>query len=150
MILTPNPALPRTPFNPGPVLSAGAVSDITVKVTPMPGMRGTLQGWFRAFTAKRVLIQHEEDGTVTTQLLPVNTSGVMQPSEFEELDIQLGGDRSWVYWTLHCTPELRMETNDQVLIRDMNFRVLGRKDYTINGYIEYRLVESPRTHVPRS
>lgn len=146
MILTPNPTPPRTPLNPGPVMSAGAVQ-VALQVTPMPQMRGTLQGWFHMMVVNRVSTEVQEDGTVVRQELPINTSGVLQPGTFEELDLQAGGDRSWKYWMLHCVPNLRAQTNDLIRIQGILYRVMSRKDYTLNGYIEYRLVEAPENGI---
>lgn len=129
-------------MNPGPV----AIASTTVKIVsavPMPSMRGTVIGWFRPITVGRVLEVAQPDGTVKPSVTALQTSGVLIPKG-EELTRQAGGGRSWQNWDLFCFPNLVLNTNDTVVMAGQYFTVMGKLDFSGNGYVKYSLVQSPQ------
>lgn len=127
--------------NPGPVLSAGATQRVGDAI-PIVTMRSTILGWFRplviGFTHQAVV-----DGIVKLTEYELSTSGVLQP-EAEELNRYSEGGRSWRKWTLHCLPNITINTNDRITIRGVKYIVMGKSDYSQNGFVIYHLVEAPQ------
>lgn len=130
----------KTPLNPGPVACAGRLK-LDENTAPAPSMRNSIMGWFRQIVVQIVQTNFEEGGTVNEVTRDVRTSGFIQPSEPEKLEIQAAGSRSWTYWYLHCLPNLALNTDDRVRIRGKSYLVIGKKDWSSFGYIRYRLLK---------
>jgi len=131
-------------MNPGPVLSAGTTVKV-VDAVPMPSMRGAILGWFRPLIIGFTTSQIQEDGTNKPFFRELQTSGVLQPRG-EKLDRQSGGGRSWQHWELHCLPNLVVNTNDRIRIKNTWYTVMEKADYTANGFVRYDLTESPQPY----
>lgn len=129
--------------NPGPVLSAGATQRVADAI-PSVTMRSTILGWFRPLTIGFVQ-QKVVNGLVETIVRNLSTSGVLQP-EVEELNRYSEGGRSWKKWTLHCFPNIVMATNDRITVKGGYYDVMGKTDYSDNGFVIYHLVEAPHTY----
>ncbi len=71
----------------------------------------------------------------------INFRGVIQPFTTRELMIRPESEQSWTWWTLHADPSLTLDTDEVVLYLGKQTRVMGRRDYSLNGYVEYQLVQ---------
>lgn len=89
-------------------------------------------------------------GIVTTQNfggLPnpiirwTRTQAVCQPFSPEQLEVKTEGQRSWKWSTLHCIPDLVLNTNDRIIFDNIHYKVMQKLDYTRYGYLEYHIVE---------
>jgi len=126
-------------LNPTPIQSAGERL-VVDQIGSMPNQASVIKGWFRPLiighTANK-FVNGEAQPTITT----VNVSGHLQPSEPEKLEIQLYGDRSWKYFYLYVDCSLVMENDDNCAIAGTPYVVIGKKDWSANGFIRYRLHE---------
>lgn len=130
--------------NPGPVLSAGKFGRVG-DAYPIVNMRSTLLGWFRPITIGRTKQSVGGDGLVNLVSYEIQTSGVLQPMD-ERLERKAEGGRSWSYWELHCVPNLALATNDTITIKGSQYTVMGKKDYTDNGFVIYYLTKKEQSH----
>lgn len=132
-------------INPGPVFQAGLAPSIEAAQTTQPSMRGTLAGWFKPMTigvvTEAITGGGETDGQAKASVRELKTSGMMQPGDAEQLTIQSQGQRSWDNFMLHVYRQLDVRTDTRIIIKDVPYRVMGRKDFIANGYIRYDLME---------
>ena len=139
--MTPAPS--AFPVNAGPIVGAGTRGDIITQSRSMPQVRSTMAGWMRpmiiAVTRQKIV-----DGENKAFESRVSGSGVIQPFSDEELKLLPEGDRSWKNSMLHATDSVLLETNDDIEIRGIKYKVMGRKDYTDYGYLRYRIIETYR------
>lgn len=106
----------------------------------MPQMGHVLDGWEVPLTLVKI-IQDVVDGELVYSEIRFNFRGVWQPLRNEALQLKPEGQRSWQWIQLHVKSgsELNLETADKVIFRNELFKVIEKKDYTLNGYVEYQL-----------
>ncbi len=72
---------------------------------------------------------------------PINFQGTWQPFTERQLLLRPEGQRAWSWFTLHADPVLTLQVDDVVLWNGKQTRVMGRTDYGLYGYVEYKLVQ---------
>ena len=107
--------------------------------TRMPQMAQTLVGWEVPLTLIRI-IQDVIDGDLSTTKETISFKGVWQPLKDESLELKPEGQRSWEWIWIHAqASELNLETGDKVIFQDKRYKVMQKKDYSLNSYVEYQL-----------
>ena len=105
----------------------------------MPQMDTTLTGW----EVPLVIIQITQDvidGELITSRKQINFKGVWQPLRDEALELKPEGQRSWEWIWIHArATELNLETADKVLFKGKYYKVIQKKDYGLNSFVEYEL-----------
>lgn len=129
----------QTPENPGPIIGAGC-RDIGEAATPGPYMRGALVGWLRPITMV-VITTTIVDGIASEVPRPVSTSGIIQPMKAQAVAVKPEGQRAWKWNTLHATRDLDLKRDDVVVVKGLNYRVMGRWDYEDFGFRLFELVQ---------
>ena len=105
----------------------------------MPQMNTTLEGWEVPLMLIRV-IQNVIDGDLSTTEEVINFKGVWQPLKDEALELKPEGQRSWEWIWIHAqASELNLETGDKIIFQDKRYKVMQKKDYSLNSYVEYQL-----------
>lgn len=112
----------------------------SVMESGMPQMGHVLDGWEVPLTLVKI-IQDVIDGELVYSEIRFNFRGVWQPLRDEQLELKPEGQRSWEWIQLHVKSGsgLNLETADKVIFRNELFKVIEKKDYTLNGYVEYQL-----------
>lgn len=107
----------------------------------MPNMSTTLNGWEIPLTFIKV-IQNVIDGELVTTEQTINFKGVFQPLKDEALELKPEGQRSWRWYWLHVrTGIIELETADKFIYNDKRFKVMEKKDYALNGFTEYQIIQ---------
>lgn len=105
----------------------------------MPNMSQTLNGWEVPLTLVRI-IQDVEEGDLVYKEERFNFMGVWQPLRDEQLELKPEGQRSWEWVWIHAkSGALNLETADKVIFQNKIFKVETKKDYSLNGFVEYHL-----------
>lgn len=105
----------------------------------MPQMSSTLVGWEVPLVIIKIT-QNVIDGDLVTSEQTFNFRGVWQPLKDEALELKPEGQRSWEWIWVHArTSELNLETADKVIFQNKRYKVMTKKDYGLNGYVEYHL-----------
>lgn len=108
-----------------------------------PDVSGALQDYYQNIQAVKMT-----KSVVGFQVLetsnPVNFRGVIQPFSDRKLFLLPEGQRAWTWFTLQSDPACTLDVDDVFVLTVINnkpTRVMGRKDYTLYGYLEYTLVQ---------
>lgn len=105
----------------------------------MPQMNTTLTGWEVPLTLVKVVQSVVEDDLVTTET-KINFKGVWQPLRDEQLELKPEGQRSWEWIWIHAVAsQLNLETADKVIFNNKRYKVIQKKDYGLNSFVEYQL-----------
>lgn len=105
----------------------------------MPNMANTLNGWEVPLSLIKV-IQSVSEGDLVTTEKQINFMGVWQPLRNEQLELKPEGQRSWQWCWIHAKAgELNLETADKVIFNGERFKVVTKKDYSLNGFVEYEI-----------
>ena len=105
----------------------------------MPNMANTLSGWEVPITFVKI-IQTVQEGDLVTEQIPIKFMGVWQPLKDEALELKPEGQRSWEWYWLHVrSGSVELETADKILFLGKRFKIITRKDYSLNGFIEYEI-----------
>lgn len=105
----------------------------------MPQMDSTLNGWEVPLTLVKIT-QNVVDGDLTTTETTYNFMGVWQPLKDEALELKPEGQRSWEWIWIHAkASQLNLETADKVVFNDKRYKVIQKKDYGLNSFVEYQL-----------
>ena len=106
----------------------------------MPQMNNTLNGWEVPLTLVKV-IQNVVEGDLVTTELKINFKGVWQPFSYQQLALLPEGQRDWSHYWLHAkSGTLDLQTADKIIFQGNRYKVLERKDYGLNGYIDYHVI----------
>lgn len=110
-----------------------------IQKSGMPQMNTTLYGWEVPLTLERVT-QDVIDGDLSTTTQTINFKGVWQPLRDEHLELKPEGQRSWEWIWIHAVAStLNLETADKVIFNNKRYKVVQKKDYGLNGFVEYQL-----------
>lgn len=105
----------------------------------MPNMATTLNGWEVPLTLVKIT-QDVVDGDLATSELEIRFMGVWQPLKDEALELKPEGQRSWEWIWIHAkASQLNLETASKVKFNGKRYKVIQKKDYGLNGYVEYHL-----------
>ena len=105
----------------------------------MPQMDTTLVGWEVPLTLIKIT-QQIVDGDLVTTEKTINFQGVWQPLRDEALELKPEGQRSWEWIWIHAkASQLNLETADKVLFKNKRYKVIQKKDYGLNSFVEYQL-----------
>lgn len=105
----------------------------------MPDMAGTLTGWEVPLTLIRIT-QDVIEGELSTSETQISFMGVWQPLRNEQLELKPEGQRSWEWIWIHAkSSSLNLETGDKVIFQDRRYKIETKKDYGLNGFVEYEL-----------
>lgn len=106
----------------------------------VPDVSGALRDYFQSMVFEP--LQKTVTGfQVVETPSPINFRGTIQPFTGRQLMLKPEGQRAWTWYTLHSDPVLKLQVDDVVLWQGKQTRVMGRKDYTLYGYVEYELVQ---------
>lgn len=107
----------------------------------MPQMDTTLYGWEVPLTLEKVY-QNVVEGDFSYTTKKIVFKGVWQPLKDERLEAKPEGQRSWEWIWIHAVSgTLNLETADKVIFNSKRYKVMNKKDYSLNGFVEYQLVE---------
>lgn len=106
----------------------------------MPNMANTLNGWEVPLVLIKIT-QNVVEGELVVSEQTFNFMGVWQPLSAEQLNLLPEGQRSWENVWIHCkSSELNLETADKVIFNKRRYKITQKKDYGLNGYVEYMLI----------
>lgn len=106
-----------------------------------PQMGEVLDGWEFPLTLIKIK-QNIVEGDVVTQEEKIDFLGVWQPLKDEQLQFKPEGQRSWSWYWIHAkSGTLNLQTGDKIIFQNKRFKVMNVKDYSLNGYIEYQIIE---------
>lgn len=104
-----------------------------------PNMSDTLQGWFQPLSMVK-LAKTNINGLVKMVATPFTTRGVWQPMKAQSLKKKPEQQRKWKWFTLHAEIDTPLEPDEIVQYLGEQWRVDEKLDYSLEGYIEYHLV----------
>ena len=109
-------------------------------LTNMPQMNTTLVGWQAPLQLIRIT-QSTSEGDVVTLEETINFQGVWQPLTDEQLQFKPEGQRSWSWYWIHAEAgTLNLNTADKIIFNGERYKVMSKKDYSLNGFVEYHVV----------
>lgn len=116
----------------------------------MPQMNTTLNGWQVPLTLVRV-VQNVVEGDLVTTEQKFSFFGVWQPLKDVRLDAKPEGQRAWEWIWLHAeASSLNLNVADKVIFNGKRYKVMLKKDYSLNGFVEYEMVRDFETNTVRS
>lgn len=106
----------------------------------MPNMANTLNGWETTITLVKV-IQNIVEGDRVISETNITFQGVIQPLRTEQLMAKPENMRSWEWLWIHVkSGSLNLMTGDKIRFNNKLYKVMGVKDYSLNGFVEYEIV----------
>ena len=110
-------------------------------LTNMPNMSTTLNGWETPLELVR-LAQVISDGDAEYNEQTIAFQGVWQPLRDEQLQFKPEGQRSWKWFWIHAKAgTLNLNTADKIIFNGERYKVMEKKDYSLNGYVEYQVIQ---------
>lgn len=111
------------------------------QVTGMPQMRAAFAGWTSPMVFNRIVQTVQASGFVTSAESIVNVRGVWQPFSAEDIQLKPEGQRSWAWFMLHIEGNSSpFATNDRLEFNGVRYKVMLKKDYSLNNYTQYELI----------
>lgn len=121
------------------IISNGKDRPLNTDAGTMPDVSGALMDWFQPMVFAIVTKTVSGFQAVETKT-DINFQGVLQPMSGRQLMMKPEGQRKWNWFQLHAEPGLTLTPDDVVFYLGVQYRVMSQKDYRLNGYVEYTLV----------
>jgi len=110
------------------------------QVSQMPNMANTLSGWLTKLTFG--VVTKEQLGFYTKETVNnISFMGVWQPLDNDRLRIKPEGQRDWKWYWVHSQIDLGLKDDDTIIFNGKQYRVMANKDWHLNGYYEYEVIE---------
>lgn len=97
--------------------------------------------WSQSSRAKVITQVVDEYGNVEDQISFFNFDGVIQPLKPEEIKLKDEGQWSWDWYWFHTKPDVYLQTNDRVVYKNIEYKIMAVKDYSDYGHIEYHCIK---------
>lgn len=97
--------------------------------------------WSQNSKAKVVQQFVDENGNVQNRNCYFDFDGVIQPLSPEEIKVKEEGQWSWDWYWFHTRADVQLKTNDVVIYRGKEYKIMARKDYSDYGHIEYHCIK---------
>lgn len=97
--------------------------------------------WSQSSRAKVITQAVDEYGNVEDQISFFNFDGVIQPLKPEEIKLKDEGQWSWDWYWFHTKPDVYLRTNDRVVYKNIEYKIMAVKDYSDYGHIEYHCIK---------
>lgn len=106
-----------------------------------PQVDEVLTGWETSITLVKITQSINEGDKVTTET-NITFQGVIQPLRTEQLMSKPENMRSWEWLWIHAkSGGLNLHTGDKIRFNNKLYKVMGVKDYSLNGYVKYEIVK---------
>lgn len=113
---------------------------LTGQTSPLPNVAGTLRGWLRPMTFRR-LFKGRENFDVVENYVSIVSAGMKQLFSSQQLALKPEGQRAWKWWMVHTATDVQLAPDDVVQIDGIEYRVMEKLDYADAGYLQYNVVE---------
>lgn len=97
--------------------------------------------WSQGSTAKAITQTVDEYGDVIETSIDFSFDGVIQPLSPEEIKVKPAGQWSWDWYWFHTKEDVKLATNDRVVYRNIEYKIMAIKDYSDYGHIEYHCIK---------
>lgn len=111
------------------------------QLSGMPQMSAAFAGWKSRLTFEKIT-QTVVDGWVQQHVTTITINGVWQPQSPEDIKLKPEGQWSWSWFMLHIEgTDNSFQTNDRFIFRGVQYKVMAKRDYTLNNYVQLELIE---------
>lgn len=97
--------------------------------------------WSQQAKAKRIHQEVDENGNVQNIVSFFNFDGVIQPLKPEEIKVKEEAQWSWDWYWSHTKQDVNLQTNDRVVYKEIEYKIMAVKDYSDYGHIEYHCIK---------
>lgn len=110
------------------------------EISNMPQMDETLNEWFYPVTLIKITETVVDYEVVQTPEY-IRFNGVIQPLKPQEISLKPEEQRSWNWLQVHAPVYVKLKTGEKLLYNAIRYRVMALKDFSMNGFYEYHLVQ---------
>lgn len=118
---------------------------LSLGASALPDVRDAVMALFQPIRVGIVVVERVNGFPSARISVSVNTLGVKQPMP-EQLVVKKEGERSWRWFTIHCSPDLILRTDDIFVLNRVQYRVMSREDWAEYGYLKYEVIEDYRNY----
>ena len=108
----------------------------------LPNMSDVITSWFLDISFYTVTRALQGADWVETTGTEIKTKGVVQPPSNEDLKILPEGTWGWKWQWVHCLPDLQLDVDQYIYYDGVKYKVMGKRDWSKYGYVEYHLLEA--------
>lgn len=116
----------------------------------MPDVSGAIYDYFQKMLFEKITksVVNSQNVEVTT---PLYTLGLWQPMKVQMIAMKPEGQRKWKWFILHAAPALAnaLFPDDVINYLGVQYRVAEKFDWSLNGYVEYHIVDDYEGSGPR-
>ncbi len=126
------------------MINPGRNTLITNTNANLPNMSQTIKPWFLNITleiVERDMVGADWKINCETKEV-INTKGVVQPPSPRDLKIMPEGAWAWDWLTVHCLPNVQLNTNQFIRYDGKVYKIMAKKDWSKYGYVKYTLLEA--------
>lgn len=109
----------------------------------MPYIQSAFNGWQTRINLIKIAQSVDNDGLIIQSESPITFMGIIQPLKPTELQVSSSGQRRWSWYQIHTQYQLHLvlQPNDLIRYKNVNYKVMLQNDYSLDGYLEYHLIE---------
>lgn len=111
-------------------------------VSNAPKIMVAISGWAQKYEITRIKQNLDDDGYIEETKTVDTLTGFWQPYSDEDLQLIPEGQRNWRWFAFHVQgPHDRLNFEEVVTIKGIDYRVMAIADFSDENYVEYRLVK---------
>lgn len=111
------------------------------QVSCMPQMAAAFSGWMQNITMSVFTQKVVDNGLVEDHWNEICFAGTIQPLSARAIALKPEGQRAWDWFQIHTFSRLEISTNDRISWEGQIYKVMAVKDYGLNNYVEYHIVQ---------
>ena len=97
--------------------------------------------WSQTAQAKVISQTVTASGNVVDNISFFMFDGVIQPLKPEEIKVKEEAQWSWPWYWFHTLQNVQLKTNDRVIYKGVEYKIMNVKDYSDYGHIEYHCIK---------
>jgi hypothetical protein len=107
----------------------------------LPNLSSAVMAWQQSYSLDKITKTLVNYQTVETKVA-ISFVGTVQPLQARQLELKPEGQRQWRWLEIHSTPDLELANDDEVIFKNVRYRVLSVFDYSDYGYRRYEIAEA--------
>ncbi len=106
----------------------------------LPNVGESIQELLQSVIATYIQKQ-QINGYTQEVLITILTRASIQPFTAQQLKIMPEGQRKWRYFTVYTQKNLDLQPDEIFAIKGINYRILGKTDWSDYGFFQYDTIE---------
>ena len=105
-----------------------------------PNVSGAMDNWYQPMIFG-IIVKSTVNFELQETISNLSFQGLWQPLRPQQLKMKPEGERKWRWFQVFSNPALVLDIDSIITYLGTNYRVMGKEDFSLEGYARYELLE---------